>query len=177
MLRIGNLPFDLPHFGFKRGPLPSSLRGNGAALARIAQRGQLLAAGLQRIQRQQLADQLRMIDATNASIDIMEREPERVARLWDNIRYLQGSLEAAGFDTGGGASAIVPIVIGDDRRALEMGREVRARGLFCQTVVFPGVSVGDARLRISVSSEHTREDLDTAIDIFVGAGKKTGVLR
>ncbi|MEZ4361199.1 MAG: aminotransferase class I/II-fold pyridoxal phosphate-dependent enzyme [Kofleriaceae bacterium] len=111
-----------------------------------------------------------------ASIDVMESEPERLATLWDNIRFLKDRLDAVGFDTGGTASAIVPIVIGDDRRALEMGRAVRARGLYCQTVVFPGVSVGDARLRISVTSEHTREDLERACDILIDAGRELGVL-
>lgn len=111
-----------------------------------------------------------------ASIDVIESEPERLAALWDNIRYLKDQLEAAGFDTGGASSAIVPIVIRDDRTALEMGRAVRARGLFCQTVVYPGVAVGDARLRISVTSEHTREDLEQASDILVAAGKEAGMI-
>jgi glycine C-acetyltransferase len=111
-----------------------------------------------------------------ASIDVIESEPERIAALWDNVRYLKNQLDTAGFDTGGASSAIVPVVIGDDRTALEMGRAVRARGLFCQTVVYPGVAVGDARLRISVTSEHTREDLERASDILVEAGKEVGMI-
>ncbi|HKE19470.1 MAG TPA: aminotransferase class I/II-fold pyridoxal phosphate-dependent enzyme, partial [Kofleriaceae bacterium] len=111
-----------------------------------------------------------------ASIDVIESEPERIATLWDNIRYLEAQLDAAGLDTGGAASAIVPVVIGDDRVALEMGRAVRARGLFCQTVVYPGVAVGDARLRISVTSEHTREDLDLASDILIGSASEVGLI-
>jgi glycine C-acetyltransferase len=111
-----------------------------------------------------------------ASIDVIESEPERITALWDNVRYLKDQLDAAGFDTGGASSAIVPVVIGDDRTALEMGRAVRARGMFCQTVVYPGVAVGDARLRISVTSEHTREDLERASDILVEAAKEVGML-
>ncbi len=68
---------------------------------------------------------------------------------------MRADLADAGFDLEDTQSAILPIVIGDERRALEMGRAVRARGLFCQTVVFPGVPLGDARLRVSVTSEHT----------------------
>jgi glycine C-acetyltransferase len=111
-----------------------------------------------------------------ASIDVIETEPERITRLWSNIRYLKQHLLGCGFDLGGSESAILPIVIGDDRKALEMGRAVRARGLFCQTVVYPGVSVGEARLRVSVTSEHTKEDLDLAAQIFVDAARETGVL-
>lgn len=111
-----------------------------------------------------------------ASIDVMESEPERVTRLWDNIRTLRSALLGAGFDLEHSESAILPIVIGDERTAMEMGRAVRARGLFCQTVVFPGVPLGDARLRISVTSEHTTADLEEAAGIFVEAGREVGVL-
>ncbi|MEV2255556.1 aminotransferase class I/II-fold pyridoxal phosphate-dependent enzyme [Streptomyces sp. NPDC050147] len=111
-----------------------------------------------------------------ASLDVIEAEPERLVRLWSNIRFLHRQLADAGFDLENTESAILPLVIGDERRALEMGRAVRARGLFCQTVVFPGVPLGDARLRVSVTCEHTREDLETAAGVFVEAARETGVL-
>ncbi|WP_282776719.1 MULTISPECIES: pyridoxal phosphate-dependent aminotransferase family protein [unclassified Nocardia] len=111
-----------------------------------------------------------------ASIDVIEREPERITVLWNNIRSLTGYLTDAGFDLERSRSAIVPIVIGNERKAMEMGRAVRARGLFCQTVVFPGVPLGEARLRVSVTSEHTPEDLALAAQIFIDAGRETGVL-
>jgi 8-amino-7-oxononanoate synthase len=112
-----------------------------------------------------------------ASIDVMEAEPERVKRLWTNIGALRGGLLEAGFDLEKSESAILPIRIGDERKAMEMGRAVRARGLFCQTVVFPGVPLGDARLRVSVTSEHTPRDLELAAEIFAEAARETGVLR
>jgi 8-amino-7-oxononanoate synthase len=111
-----------------------------------------------------------------ASIDVMESEPERLRTLWSNIRFLRSQLRDAGFDLEHTESAILPIVIGDERKTMEMGRAVRARGLFCQTVVFPGVPLGDARLRVSVTSEHTTEDLEEAAGIFVDAARETGVL-
>ncbi len=111
-----------------------------------------------------------------ASLDVIEAEPERLKRLWVNIDVLRGNLLDAGFDLERSQSAILPVVIGDERKAMEMGRAVRARGLFCQTVVHPGVSLGDARLRISVTCEHTRRDLDLATEIFTAAARETGVL-
>jgi 4-hydroxy-2,2'-bipyrrole-5-methanol synthase len=111
-----------------------------------------------------------------AAIDVIETEPERLSRLWSNIRTLRRNLVEAGFDLENSDSAILPVVIGDERKTMEMGRAVRSRGLFCQTVVYPGVPVGDARLRISITSEHTPEDLDEATNIFIDAGRETGVL-
>lgn len=111
-----------------------------------------------------------------AAIDVMESEPERISTLWSNIRLLRGRLREAGLDLENSDSAILPIVIGDERTTMEMGRAVRARGLFCQTVVFPGVPLGQGRLRISVTSEHTAQDLNQAADIFIDAAHETGVL-
>ncbi|QMV14430.1 aminotransferase class I/II-fold pyridoxal phosphate-dependent enzyme [Vibrio spartinae] len=110
-----------------------------------------------------------------ASIDIMLREPERLTRLWDNIYYFRTRLLNAGFDLENSDSAIIPVVVGDDAKTLLFGRAVRKRGMYCQTVVFPGVSVGDARLRISVTSEHTRQDLDEAYQILVDSALEVGV--
>lgn len=110
-----------------------------------------------------------------ASIDIMLQEPERLEKLWDNIYYFRTKLLQVGFNLEHSDSAIIPIVVGDDQVTLAFGRAVRARNMFCQTVVFPGVSVGDARLRISITSEHTRDDLDQAFEILVESAQEVGV--
>ncbi|KNC66186.1 7-keto-8-aminopelargonate synthetase, partial [Pseudoalteromonas rubra] len=110
-----------------------------------------------------------------ASIDVMLREPERLTKLWDNIYYFRNLLLQAGFDLENSDSAIVPVVVGDDAKTLALGRAVRARGLYCQTVVFPGVAVGDARLRLSITSEHTQADLDEAYRILVEGALEVGV--
>ncbi len=110
-----------------------------------------------------------------ASLDVLQAEPERLTRLWANIRYLKGRLDAQGFDTEHSASAIVPVVIGDEQRAMRLGRSVRRLGMFCQTVVFPGVAVGDARLRLSVLESHTRADLDEAVRILCEAAEENNL--
>ncbi|AOZ02111.1 8-amino-7-oxononanoate synthase [Cupriavidus sp. USMAHM13] len=111
-----------------------------------------------------------------AALDVLEAEPERLRRLWENVSYLKSALDAIGFDTERSASAIIPIVIGDEGRAMALGRSVRRRGMFCQTVVFPGVAVGDARLRISVLESHTRDDLDEAVRILIESAREHGLL-
>jgi glycine C-acetyltransferase len=110
-----------------------------------------------------------------ASIDVMINEPQRLKQLWHNIRYIRSKLLNLGFDLENSDSAIIPIVVGNDRITLDFGRAVRARGLFCQTVVFPGVAVGDARLRMSITSEHTQENLDRACEILTDAALEVGV--
>lgn len=111
-----------------------------------------------------------------ACLDILKQEPERLEKLWSNIRYLKGKLDDLGFDTEHSESAIIPVVIGDEAKAMDMGRSVRKRGMFCQTVVFPGVAVGDARLRISVLANHTQQDLDEAVDILTESARENNLL-
>lgn len=109
-----------------------------------------------------------------ASLEILIAEPERIERLWRNIHRLRQRLLSDGFDLENSASAILPVVVGGERMTLALGSEVRRRGLFCQTVVYPGVPLGQGRLRISVTSDHQDEDLDAAADIIRDAAEAVG---
>ena len=111
------------------------------------------------------------------SLEILQAEPGRLGRLWQNIRRLRSRLISDGFDLERTESAILPVVVGDEPTALALGREVRRRGMFCQTVVFPGVPLGQARLRISVTADHVSRDLDEAADIVRDAADVIGVRR
>lgn len=112
-----------------------------------------------------------------AALDILQQEPELLQRLWRNIHRLRDRLLTNGFDLEHTQSAILPVVVGDEDMTLRLGREVRSRGMFCQTVVYPGVPLGQARLRISVTVEHTERDLDTAADIVRDAADAVGFRR
>ena len=111
------------------------------------------------------------------SLEILRAEPNRIERLWQNIHRLRSRLQGDGFDLGDSNSAILPVVVGDESMTLALGREVRKRGMFCQTVVFPGVPLGQARLRISVTAEHEPQDLDAAADIVRDAADSIGLGR
>ncbi|MDE1461511.1 aminotransferase class I/II-fold pyridoxal phosphate-dependent enzyme [Spartinivicinus poritis] len=111
-----------------------------------------------------------------ASLDVMQTEPERLQQLWNNVNYFKTELIKLGFDTEHSESAVIPIVIKDHKLALEFGKKVRDKGVYCQTVVYPGVSVGDERLRISISSEHSDVDLNQALDVFTTAGRSLGII-
>lgn len=110
-----------------------------------------------------------------ASLDVMETEPERLWALWRNIEGFKSRLVGLGFTLGESHSAIVPVLVGDYEKTLQVGRSIRDRGLFCQTVVYPGVSPGDERLRLSVTCEHTEEDLDLAAAILAESAREVGV--
>jgi glycine C-acetyltransferase len=116
-----------------------------------------------------------------AAFDILEKEPERIERLWSNTAYFKQQLEAAGFDIGGRSTPasetpIIPIILGEGRRAMEFSRELFTQGLMATGIAFPTVPEGKARVRIIMTSEHTREQLNRALEILSTTAKKMGIL-
>ncbi|MDD4889470.1 MAG: aminotransferase class I/II-fold pyridoxal phosphate-dependent enzyme [Phycisphaerae bacterium] len=111
-----------------------------------------------------------------AALDILETEPHHLASLWKNIRYVTGKLRELGFDLGHTASAIIPIIIGEEMKLKELLRELLAAGVFMNFVAFPAVPRRRARLRMSMMSGHTQADLDYVIETLSRLGKKYGVI-
>jgi glycine C-acetyltransferase len=116
-----------------------------------------------------------------AAFDILQEEPERIARLWENTRYFQAGLRHAGFDIGGvttpaSETPITPILIGDARRTMDFSRALFDAGVMATGIVFPTVPEGKARIRSIVTSEHTRAELDAALDTIRSVARSSGIL-
>jgi glycine C-acetyltransferase len=116
-----------------------------------------------------------------AAFDILENEPERIARLWANTAYFKQGLATAGFDIGGvstpkSETPITPIILGDGRRTMEFSKALFEAGVMATGIAFPTVPEGKARVRTIMTSEHTPAQIDQALEVFVSVAKKTGVL-
>ncbi len=116
-----------------------------------------------------------------AAFDILENEPERIERLWSNTHYFQEQLTHAGFDIGGrttpkSETPITPILIGDGRKTMEFSRAVFEQGVMATGIAFPTVPEGKARVRCIMTSEHTREQIDKALEILTGTAKRMELL-
>ena len=107
-----------------------------------------------------------------AAIDVMENEPDRLERLWDNTRFFKAGLERLGFDTGISETPITPVIAGDEAKAQQLAAGLFERGVFATSVVFPTVALGKARVRTIVTSEHSRDDLQTCLDAFETVGRE-----
>jgi glycine C-acetyltransferase len=116
-----------------------------------------------------------------AAFDILENEPERIERLWSNTKYFQEQLTHAGFDIGGKSTPksetpITPIIIGDGRKTMEFSRAVFEQGVMATGIAFPTVPEGKARVRCIMTSEHTRAQIDKALEILTGTAKRMELL-
>jgi 8-amino-7-oxononanoate synthase len=116
------------------------------------------------------------VAAVIAALDIVLSEPERLRQLWDNTHRLSAGLKALGFDLGHSATPILPVMVGDDLRCLQMSVGLEERGVFVNPVVYPGVEAGHALLRVSVMATHAFGQIDRALDEFERVGRRVGVL-
>lgn len=103
--------------------------------------------------------------AAIASADLMEREPERVQRLAANGRRFLERAKAAGLDTGPSAGlSVIPVIVGDSIGAATLSNRLLARGINALPIVFPAVAEKSARIRFFITSEHSAEQIDRAVD-------------
>lgn len=116
-----------------------------------------------------------------AAFDLLETEPERIDRLWENTRYFKRELGRSGFNIGGittpaSESPITPIIIGDGGATMSFSRALFDEGVMATGIGFPTVPEGKARIRTIMTSEHTREQLDQALETIERVARKVGVL-
>jgi glycine C-acetyltransferase len=111
-----------------------------------------------------------------AAFDILENEPERIEKLWENTRYFKGGLASAGFNTGASETPITPIMVGEAKTAHAFSKALFENGLFATGIGFPTVPEGKARVRTIVTATHSKEMLDRAVEILARVAKQMGIL-
>jgi glycine C-acetyltransferase len=111
-----------------------------------------------------------------AALDVLEREPEIIDRLWENTRFFKSGLQALGFNTGLSESPITPVIAGDGALAMKLSDRLFQEGVFAQGIAFPTVARDKARVRTIVTAAHTRDELQFALDVFAKVGRELGIL-
>ncbi|MBU1259787.1 MAG: 8-amino-7-oxononanoate synthase [Planctomycetes bacterium] len=98
------------------------------------------------------------------AVEIIKNAQDKRKRLKQNADYLREKLKTLGLDTGTSTSHIIPVIIGDNKKTLEISKKLFGKGFFVVAIRPPTVAPGTARLRISVQSDHTKEQLDGLVD-------------
>jgi 8-amino-7-oxononanoate synthase len=102
----------------------------------------------------------------------IDAHPERVQNLRDNVKFFCDALQREGVNVELSPSAIVPIVIGDEAKAMQISAKLQEQGILIPAIRYPTVAKGQARLRASLMATHTREQLQTAASIIAQAVKE-----
>ena len=116
------------------------------------------------------------VAAVIAALEIIEREPERRERLWNNTHKMMEALKKMGYDTGVAETPIIPLIIGEMEGAFLMWKTLYNEGVFANPVVPPATLPGRCLIRTSYMATHTNEMLDRVLGVVEKAGKKLGVL-
>lgn len=110
------------------------------------------------------------------AVRVLRSEPQRVQALRDNTKYFRDQIQAAGFTPLAGETPIVPIIVGETSKAIQMSDLLLEEGVFVTGFGFPVVPQGQARVRCQLSAVHTRADIDEAVAAFRKVGAKLGVI-
>lgn len=110
-----------------------------------------------------------------AALDIIEQEPERIAKLWENTNYATKLLVDEGFDLGPTESPILPIYVRDNEKTFLVTRYLQNAGVFVNPVVSPAVPSDSSLLRFSLMATHTFSQIEEAVDKLSKAFKEIGV--
>ena len=99
----------------------------------------------------------------SAALDILDTEPWRRDRVLKLAAYVRSRLGETGFTVHDGDSPIIPIIIGDEREAVNFAEACLDAGFFVPAVRHPTVPKGRARLRLTVSAAHSDEEIETLL--------------
>ncbi len=110
-------------------------------------------------------------------LNILEKEPERVDRLWHNTNRIRQGYKDIGLVYGDNESPIIPIHVGDEFKALRLCKALFANGIFALPAIHPAVPKGKALIRTAYMSTHTDEQIDKVLSVLEKLAKEFGIRR
>ncbi len=116
------------------------------------------------------------VAALIVAIDVLETEPIHNKRLKRNIQYMTTQLRRIGFNIGKTESAIIPIIVGDELKLRKMAKTLHECDIYANPVPYPAVPKKLSRIRLSIMSTHTKEDLDKTLEVLDLCGRKFGLI-
>ena len=99
--------------------------------------------------------------AASAALQLLQEEPERCARLQENVRVFCAALAEHGIEARS-ETAIVPLIVGEESLALKIAKELERQGILVSAIRYPTVAKGADRLRVALAATHTEEELKSA---------------
>jgi len=100
------------------------------------------------------------------SIELVRNEPQRRVSLLENASYLRSELVNRGFDICGSQTQIIPVLVGDENKSIKASEALFENGVIAPNARWPAVAKGKARLRFTVMSSHTKEQIDYLLSVL-----------
>ncbi len=116
------------------------------------------------------------VAAALAALEVMQEEPERIARVNRIGERMRAGFRQLGFNVGASETPIIPVIIGDDTRTFMAWKALYEAGVYTNPVVSPAVPTGSSLLRTSYMATHTDEQLDRVLATFAEVGRTLGLI-
>jgi glycine C-acetyltransferase len=111
-----------------------------------------------------------------AAVEILQESDELVKKLWENGNYFKKGMKKLGFDIGQSETPITPVILGEAKVAQDFSKRLFQEDIFAQSIGYPTVPKGKARIRVMISAVHEKKDLDFALGKFEKIGKAMKVI-
>ena len=117
-----------------------------------------------------------LVVACKKAIELIQENISLINKLSENTKYFRSNLSELGFEIKGSDHPIVPVMIYDAKNAVKLSEMLLQSNIYVIPFSFPVVPKGEARIRVQLSSSHTTEQLDKAIEAFNDCGKKLNII-
>jgi len=117
-----------------------------------------------------------VVGASLAVFALLDKDDGPRERVMANTAQFRAGMKAAGFSIKDGIHPIVPVMIGDARKATALADRLLEKGIYVIGFSFPVVPRGEARVRVQLSAAHTEADVTKAIEAFTEAGRELGLV-
>ncbi|MEK7846653.1 MAG: aminotransferase class I/II-fold pyridoxal phosphate-dependent enzyme, partial [Nitrospinota bacterium] len=116
------------------------------------------------------------VSACITVVDTLTASDALVKKLWENTAFFQRKMRQIGFNLGKTKTPITPVMIGDAKIAKEFSRKLFEAGIFAQSIGYPTVPMGKARIRVMISATHSKDDLTWAAEQVKKIGESLRLL-
>mgnify|MGYP000865971396 CR=1 FL=1 len=107
-----------------------------------------------------------IIEANRSALNLIKNSEDKRIKLAELSNYLRNKLKKLGYNTGNSTTQIIPVILGDNETVIMYQNKLFEQGFFVPAIRFPTVPKDTARLRLSLTSGHTIEDIDNFVDIM-----------
>ncbi len=111
------------------------------------------------------------------ALHIIQKEPERITKLWDVTNYALRRFKEAGFEIGETESPIIPLYVRDLEKTFIVTKRAFDEGVFINSVIPPACAPQDTLIRFSLMATHTREQVDRAVEALTKVFKEEGIIK
>ena len=118
-----------------------------------------------------------IVGSSLKAIELIQNDNSIIKTLKENTNLFREKISKLGYDIKGKSHPIVPVMIYDDKKASIISDYLLKHGIYVVGFSYPVVPKGLARIRVQISSSHTKDQIDKAVNLFQKAGKKFGILK